>query len=165
MPRRTRVPGHLKPTTDGKAFALHDVDLRIQDPDLKIRGLVSLATAPPTTADALPTFDNWLAAIEPMALRTFDSSDSYASPFRIDIPSLRFERVDALTDPVNPTRASLRDWSFKYVANVPDASSTTPPPATPSVYERQFQGQGRGTTPRSSGPRNRWRCAGSAVRR
>jgi hypothetical protein len=106
-----RGPGHIPwnmVLTDARNYAgtwllsstgLQSVVLRLDDPVISTEGLFWLATDPPTSFDALPDQDNWLASLFQVPLKTprrrplrdqgvddngrplFESTDPYPSPF------------------------------------------------------------------------------------
>jgi hypothetical protein len=117
-----------------KNLQLQSVTLELDKPVVTVRGLLALATAVPTTADSLPTLDNWLGALTPLTLRSFDLADRYPSPFVVTFPDLTFERADIRVNSAVVATAKLRAWSFGYATNDHLVNTKTAP--APTVYEQ-----------------------------
>jgi hypothetical protein len=100
-------------------WGLTGIELRFARPEATIEGLTWLATAAPSSADALPTLDDWLGGLSPLVLRTPRVVDRYPSPFVFRLESLVIsERSAKLKDGDPPfSSATLGKWAYSYEAN------------------------------------------------
>jgi len=94
--------------------------LEVFAPDVVLNGFLRLGLEPPTTADALPSLDNWVAGLHTISLRTLPAEKSEPktpSPFCLRFPILTFENrrmKDKIRDFSAP---DLKDWEFIYETN------------------------------------------------
>jgi hypothetical protein len=58
----------LKPEANG--YQIERIELKIHAPEVVLNGLFWLSTGKPTTADALPNFENWLSCLDSIPLKT-----------------------------------------------------------------------------------------------
>ncbi len=122
---------------------LTSISLTMKTPELIVEGLIWLANETPTAADLLPSFDNWVACIEPIVLRTPAVNDPCPSPFLIRLDALNFTETHASggnDDTPVYSVPHLNGWTFSYVTNdrpltidVPKPGGGTTP-VTRSIY-------------------------------
>jgi len=90
-------------------LVLTRVALALAGPEVSVNGLVWLATGRPTSEDALPTLDDWIAGLRPIALRTVDPAVDVLPPLaKTTIASLAF----ALRPSTAVPSAELGAWSM-----------------------------------------------------
>jgi hypothetical protein len=89
-------------------LVLASVSLTLQGPEVVIDGLLWLATGRPTPEDALPTLDDWITGLQPVALRTIDPDIDVLRPLaEVMVASLAF----ALRSSTQQPSAQLDAWS------------------------------------------------------
>ena len=96
-------------------WVISQVQLTLDNPELDLNGFLWLGTTPPTAADALPDFVNWLACLERISLRTMRDVETFPSPFVLAFASIAFSRGAA--GPHAEATASLGQWQFTYNGN------------------------------------------------
>lgn len=126
-----------------ESLKLTSISLKMKTPELIVEGLIWLANETPTAADLLPSFDNWVACVEPIVLRTPAANDPVPSPFLIRLDGLNFSETHASggnDDTPVYSVPHLNAWTFTYVANdrqltidVPKPGGGTTP-VTRSIY-------------------------------
>jgi len=109
------------PSVNGD-FSLAAIQLTLASPELVASGLLWLSTSAPSVADALPDFDNWVAGLQSVPLRSVKiersnekryARDLFPAPFTFQLPQLTLSPA-----PVNtPGAARLNDWALVYQAN------------------------------------------------
>jgi hypothetical protein len=98
---------------------LAEISFTLLHPEVTSEGLLWLATAPPSAADALPTFDNWLGALASFPMST-TSNDPNPAPFAITLKTLTFResaRQLSSADSLAFSYANLGQYEFAYHAN------------------------------------------------
>ena len=141
--------GTWKFTKDG----LTEISLFLRGPEVFIDGIFWLGKGTPTPEDALPTFDNWLDAAQPLPLTTPEAADSLPPPFVITFKTLTFTQKFLVVESTapgssTPTRitkdistANLGSVEFAYAPNtarLTDLANVTAKPGSDpesTIYE------------------------------
>jgi hypothetical protein len=101
----------------GAPLQLSTIALTLSGPELSLNGLLWLATGKPSAADALPTVDDWVSGLRPVALRTVDDTFDVLPPLlRTAVPELTFA---AHAEPDSFPWATLDAWSIRLEVDAP----------------------------------------------
>jgi hypothetical protein len=105
----------LDQSTPTAPLLLGGITLELIGPEASLNGLLWIATGTPTAADALPTLDDWVTGLRPIALHTVDASFDVLPPLAMTpIPQLSFEL--RTSTPSYPS-ALLGEWSLRFEAD------------------------------------------------
>lgn len=99
----------------GDDYALTHVTLTLHGLDTFVDGLLWLAADQPSAADALPSYDNWVAGLFSLPLQTATPDGQLYPPLlTLALQTLNFtiQTPASTTDP--PPYAALQDWSYEY---------------------------------------------------
>jgi hypothetical protein len=106
----------------GEGFRPGWVRLVAHEPQLVLNGLLWMSTSPPTAADALPDFDNWVNGLQALSLRSLrstlennqrTSTDPFPVALNFALPRLQLRPGS----PEAPGSAELGSWELRYGAN------------------------------------------------
>jgi hypothetical protein len=93
------------------------VDLTLQKPEAVVDGFIWLGTEPPSPQDALPSLDNWVAALQSLPLRSPDAADPYVSPHEITFETIAYSRELPGPAATAVPPPQLGDWHFQIAAS------------------------------------------------
>ena len=96
------------------------IDLTLTQPELALDGFFWLGTEVPTSRDALPSLDNWVAAVASLPVRTPDENTRYPSPHLLHFASVEFSRPTPEPDPAKDPgpAAALGPWQVSLSAHL-----------------------------------------------
>ncbi|MGJ3245290.1 MAG: LamG domain-containing protein [Elainellaceae cyanobacterium] len=109
----------LEPFIDnGQGYRLIQVDLTMTAPKTTINGLFWLSTDRPTVEDALPDFDNWVAGVRSLPLRTANAqTDVFPAPVLLKLETLTLSARSPDDATLQPVSAHLGAWTFAYTVD------------------------------------------------
>ena len=108
-------------TDDSTEFALNQVEVTLEEPEVIINGLLWLSTGKPGIQDALPDMDNWASGLMSVPLRTANRASAiFESVVVFDVSSLQLDARASITGEESPTpaSASLQAWSAHFDVHI-----------------------------------------------
>ncbi|MCB0271173.1 MAG: hypothetical protein KDH95_23640, partial [Calditrichaeota bacterium] len=107
------ISGTLVLSPNGSGFALADMALTADSPEVAINGLLWLSSGKPTECDALPDMDNWVSGLQPVPLQSVQNDDLFPSPIVFELAQMVFA---ARSD--QQLSANLQNWSYRLAAQI-----------------------------------------------
>ncbi|MEZ4747966.1 MAG: hypothetical protein R3C41_18015 [Calditrichia bacterium] len=107
------ISGTLVLSPNGSGFALADMALTADSPEVAINGLFWLSSGKPTERDALPDMDNWVSGLQPVPLQSVQNDDLFPSPIVFELAQMVFA---ARSD--QQLSANLQNWSYRLAAQI-----------------------------------------------